>query len=73
MDVYYKKLKQNPAKFPRESKSGTPEPFWEGGSLKTNYPIIWNEILGSINFPLQVKYLSHIKTSLTKPNYTKYK
>lgn len=73
MDIYYEKLKKNPAKFPRESKSGTPKPVWEGGSLKTKYPIIWYDILGKINFPLQVKYLSHINTSLTEPNYKDYK
>ena len=73
MDIHYEKLKKNPAKFPRESKSGTPKPIWEGGTSKTNYPIIWYEILGNINFPLQVKYLSHIKIGLNEPKYSKYK
>ena len=36
----------------------------KSGTPKLNY---------YINFPLQVKYLSHIKIGLNEPKYSKYK
>lgn len=60
MDNYYPLLKKYPAKFSRESKSGTPCPVWEGAKLNTKYPISWNRILGQILFPLQLNYLDRI-------------
>ena len=72
MDFYYEKLKENPAKYPRESASGTPKPVWEGGKLNTKYPISWNRILGQINYPLQEKYIQHIKSGLPEPKYNNY-
>ena len=72
MDFYYEKIKENPAKYPRESRDGTPKPEWEGGKLNTKYPISWNRILGQINYPLQEKYIQHIKSGLPEPKYNNY-
>ena len=72
MDYYYEDLKKNPAKYPRESRNGSPIPSWEGGKQNTKYPLLWSEILGNINFPLQIKYINHIKQLLPKPIETNY-
>ena len=73
MDYYYEKLKENPAKYPRESASGTPKPIWEGGKINTKYPISWNRILGQINYPLQIKYINNIKQNVPIVNHKNYK
>ena len=73
MDYYYEELKKNPAKYPRESASGTPTPVWEGGNLNTKYPITWNRILGQINYPLQLKYINNIKQTVPIINRHNYK
>lgn len=64
MDYYFDQLKKNPAKFSRESKDGTPVPWWEGGSKNTLYPISWNRILGQILYPLQLEYLKNIEKGI---------
>jgi len=72
LDYYYEELKENPAKYSRESKSGTPKPKWEGGSLDTKYPISWNRILGQIVYPLQLQYLNKFQIKIPdwiKVNY----
>ena len=71
IDYYYEDLKKHPAKYPRESKNGSPIPSWEGPTQKTKYPIKWNRILGQINYPLQLKYLKHIEYGIPKPNRSK--
>tara|TARA_Y100000591_G_scaffold120_1_gene119 strand:+ start:1250 stop:2068 length:819 start_codon:yes stop_codon:yes gene_type:complete len=71
MDYYYEDLKKHPAKYPRESKNGSPIPSWEGPTQKTKYPISWNRILGQINYPLQLKYLNHIDYGIPKPDRSK--
>jgi hypothetical protein len=72
MDYYYEDLKKHPSKYPRESKNGSPIPSWEGGKQNTKYPLLWSDILGNINFPLQIKYINHIKQILPKPIETNY-
>ena len=72
MDFYYNKLKKNPAKFPRESTHGTPKPVWEGGKTNTKYPIGWNRILGQIIYPIQLKYLNHIKHGIKDADDSNY-
>jgi hypothetical protein len=71
MDYYYNDLKKHPAKYPRESKNGSPIPSWEGKTNKTNYPILWNRILGQIIYPLQLKYLKNIEYGIPKPDRSK--
>jgi hypothetical protein len=64
LDKFYENLKKHPARFDRESKCGAPIPRWEGGNLKTNYPIYWNYILGHILYPIQIRYLKYIKLGI---------
>lgn len=68
LDLFYDELKNNPAKYDRESKSGSPIPLWEGGKLKTNYPIYWCYILGHILYPIFLKYINHIKLGIPDRN-----
>ena len=68
LDLYYDKLKEFPAKYDRESKSGTPVPTWEGGGSDTNYPIHWNHLLGHILYPIRLKYLQNIKLGILHRN-----
>lgn len=66
LDNFYEELKQHPAKFDRESKNGTPKPWWEGGNFNNNYPISWTRILGQILYPLQLDYLDRITKGIPK-------
>jgi hypothetical protein len=77
LDYYYPLLKKYPANFPRESSNGKVCPNWEKKAKKiknnkTSYPISWNRILGQIIYPLQLKYIKHIKGGLPKPDNSNY-
>jgi hypothetical protein len=64
LDYYFNDLKNNPAKFSRESKDGSPMPYWEGGQKNTLYPLGWNRILGQILYPLQLYFLKNIQKGI---------
>lgn len=69
LDIHYEKLKENPAKFDRESKSGSPVPRWEKGyKQETEYPIYWCYILCHIVLPIYLKYFKHIKLGIPRRN-----
>ena len=77
LDLYYEKLKENPASYPRESSNGKICPSWEAKSKSvsnnsTKYPLSWNRILGQINYPLQLKYINHIEGGIPAPNNHNY-
>lgn len=69
LDFFYDKLKENPAKYDRETACGCPGPVWEKeATLSTNYPIHWNTILGYILYPIYLNHIKHIKLGI--PNRT---
>jgi len=72
LDFYLEELRKFPGRFPRESKDGSPCPSWEGGVVDKvyKYPIGWNRILGQIVYPLELKYLDHIKKGI--PDWNGY-
>lgn len=83
LDNYLPKLKKNPAIFSRESFDRLPSKYWGDESdpelkklpcpkKRTKYPISWNRILGQIVYPLQVKYIKHIKYGLPMPDFKNY-
>lgn len=74
LDFFYEKLKENPAKYDRESACGCPVPKWEGGQLDTKYPIHWNTILGYILYPIYLKHIKNIRKGIPNRNdNNKYK
>jgi len=83
LDTYSSELEKHPAVFSREafdrppSKTCDDETDPELKKLpcpteKTKYPISWNRILGQIVYPLQVKYIKHIKQGLPMPDWNNY-
>ena len=83
LDYYYNELKRHPAIFSRESKDRLPSKYYNDEKdpqliklgcpkEKTKYPITWNRILGQIVYPLQAKYISHIKYGLPPPYLSNY-
>ena len=83
LDGFYLELKQHPARFTRESHDRPPSHWYrdeKDPKLKklgcpkkpTKYPVNWNRILGQIFFPLQVKYINHVKTGLPMPQLDNY-
>ena len=82
LDDYSDKLKKHPAIFSREAYDRMPSKFWgdekdpelkklECPKEKTKYPITWNKF-NQIIYPLQVKYINHIKTGLPMPDFSNY-
>lgn len=62
LDAHGDALRLHPARADRESKDGTPWPWWEGGSVsRTRYPLCWNRILGQILYPLQLQHLARVR------------
>ena len=83
LDFYFNELSLNPAVYSREAFDRPPEKWCneekdlnlrklECPKSPTKYPINWNRILGQIFYPLQMKYLNHIKTDIPTINDTNY-
>tara|TARA_B100001057_G_scaffold69305_2_gene63089 strand:+ start:602 stop:1375 length:774 start_codon:yes stop_codon:yes gene_type:complete len=83
LDNYSTELKKHPAVFSREAFDREPSKYWGDEkdpelkklpcpTKKTKYPISWNRILGQIVYPLQVKYINHIKQGLPMPDWDNY-
>ena len=82
LDKYSIELKKNPAVFSREAFDRSPS-YWckdeKDPELKklpcpterTNIYFL-NRILGQIVYPLQVKYINHIKQGLPMPDWNNY-
>jgi len=62
LDKHLSGLKKHPATNPRDGEHGQ----------KTDYPISWSGILGSIFHPLVYKYSNHIGRNLPPPQFTNY-
>ena len=83
LDNYSSELEKHPAVFSRESFDRLPSKYYRDEkdpelkklpcpTERTKYPISWNRILGQIVYPLQVKYINHIKQGLPMPDFHNY-
>ena len=83
LDKYLHKLKKHPAVYSREAKDHPPSKSCKDErdpeikklpcpTEPTKYPISWNRILGQIFYPLQIKYINHIKQGLPMPDWENY-
>ena len=61
LDLKLEKLKNNPARFPRDSNE-----------KNQNYPIGWSEMLGKIFHKISYKYYLKIDRNLPKIDFSNY-
>lgn len=83
LDYYYPTLKSHPAVFTRESFDRPPKMYWDEETdpvlmklpcptERTKYPLVWTRLLGQIVYPIQLKYIQHVRNGLPMPDFKDY-